>query len=271
MTGISGSNSDPKAGSEPLAQTSGAASDPFARLHKMSTTAGLGMGDYVAINGAAVVALLLGAASATVLFNNMFFLVFPLAGVIAGIVSWMQISKSNGTQTGREVAAVGLLLSVAFGGFYAASSIYASYRNHSDEEQIVSQVHKLGSLLSTQDYVDAYAMFDARFQKHVSRSEFESNWRRVCSSPVLGEVRNIDWNKLLNFDIDPVDNTRTSSGMMLMKLKPEAPLRIHMSFRYEDGNWLVDQLPEVFPPEEAQQQGQKTASKPGQPLGPPKP
>jgi hypothetical protein len=238
----------------------------------MSTTAGLGMGDYVAINGTAVVTLLLGAASATVLFNNLFFLIFPAAGVIAGIIAWNQINKSNGTQTGREVAAVGLLLSLGFGGYFLASTVYGTYRNHADEEQIVANVHKLGSLLSTQDYVDAYALFDARFQKHVSRSEFESNWRRLSSSPMLGEVNNIDWNKLLSFDIDPVDNSRISSGMMLIKCKPEVPVRVHMSFRNEEGNWLVDQLPEIFPPDSGQQQGQsQKAGLKGGALGPPKP
>jgi hypothetical protein len=259
MAVTSGPNSDPQPGT-----------DPFAHLHKMSTTAGLGMGDYVAINGTAVVALLLGAASATVLFNNMFFLIFPLGGVIAGILAWGQISRSNGTQAGREVAAVGLLLSVGFGGFFGANTIYASYRNHSDEEQIVAQVHKLGSLLNTQDYVDAYALFDARFQKHFSRADFEASWRRVCSSPVLGEVKDIDWNKLLRFDVDPVDNTRLASGQMLMKLKPVEPLRISMSFRYEDGSWLIDQLPEIFS-SDSPQPGQKPAPKGPQVQGPPKP
>ena len=85
--------------------------DPFAHLHKMSTTAGLGSGDYVAINGTAIAAILLGVCSALVLFNSLIFLLIPLLGVIAAIVAFKQISASNGTQTGREVAAIGMLLS----------------------------------------------------------------------------------------------------------------------------------------------------------------
>jgi hypothetical protein len=248
-------------------------SDPFSHLHKMSTTAGLGSGDYVAINAAAVVALLLGAGSATVLFNNLFFLIFPVLGVITGIIAWRQIAESNGTQTGREVAAIGLLLALGFGGFAGFRTVYGSFRNHSDEVQIVSQLQKLGSLLKGEDYAGAYAMFDTPFRKRVPRSEFESKWRGIATSPILGNVQSIDWNKLLSFDIDPVDDSRVATGMMLMKCKPDEPLRVSMSFRFEDGNWLVDQIPQMFPADEGKQPKKNPGpSGPSSPyLGPPAP
>src|SRR6185436_15279396 len=51
--------------------------DPLAHLHKMSTTAGLGSQEYVAVNGMAVFALVLGLASGFALFDRLF-LVIPL-------------------------------------------------------------------------------------------------------------------------------------------------------------------------------------------------
>ena len=83
--------------------------DPFLQLHKMSTTAGLGSADYVAINGTALAAILLGIVSAFMLLNSAVLLVFPIAGIFCGLLAFRQINHSNGTQTGRVLAGVGLL------------------------------------------------------------------------------------------------------------------------------------------------------------------
>jgi hypothetical protein len=250
-------------------------SDPFLHLHKMSTTAGLGSGDYVAINGTAVVCLLLGAASAFVLFDSHVFLLFPFFGIVTGILAWNQISKSNGTQTGREVAAIGLLLAVGFGGYAGVMGVYNTVKSHSDEQQVVSQVKKLGELLKSEDYPDAYALFDSQFHKHVSKTDFETGWRRMSASPILGKVQSIDWNELLVFTVDPVNESRLASGMMLFKLKPAEPLRINMILRNEEGNWLIDQIPQIFSTETAPaRQSVKQNSNNSKPLpfiGPPKP
>ena len=240
MTGSSGPNLKP---GEPDSQ---AGPDPFSNLHKMSITAGLGSGDYVAINGMAIASILLGIASAVVLFNNAIFLALPVLGAVAGIWAWVQISKSNGTQTGREIAAIGLLLSMGFGGFFGAKTIYGSYRNHTDEDQIVANVQKLGDLVKAGDYDDAYSLFDDRFKKQFPKPVFESTWRRVLASPIFGSLQSITWNHLLVFDVDPVDETPTASGMMLMKANPPEPYRLNMGFRNVEGAWLIDQVPTLF-------------------------
>src|SRR5439155_24799091 len=84
--------------------------DPLSHLHKMSTTAGLGSGEYVAINGTAIFALILGIVSALTLFEELVLLVVPLVGVVAAIVALRQISRSGGTQTGKGLATAGLVL-----------------------------------------------------------------------------------------------------------------------------------------------------------------
>src|SRR4051794_6354462 len=82
---------------EPAGATPPAGDDPLAHLHRMSTTAGLGSGEYVAINGAAVFGFILGLASALCLFEETILLVIPLVGAITSIVALRQIAKSNGT------------------------------------------------------------------------------------------------------------------------------------------------------------------------------
>jgi hypothetical protein len=225
--------------------------DPFSHLHKMSTTAGLGSGDYVAINGTAIAAILLGVGSALVLFNNPIFLLIPLFGLIAAILAFKQISASNGTQTGREVAALGLLLSIGFGGFFGAKSVYLTYRDGTDQDQIVSNVRKLGDLVKANSYPEAYALLDDRFKKRLTLPEFENGWRRMTSSPLIGTVQSMDWNKLLSFDVDPVDGSRLGMGMMLLKARPNEPIRMNMVFRNEGNGWLIDQIPQMFPPPSA--------------------
>src|SRR5215212_4817149 len=83
--------------------------DPLAHLHKMSTTAGLGSGDYVAVNGTAVFALLVGLASALALMSEVL-LILPLVAIVASVMAWQQIRNSNGTQTGKGLAIAAMVL-----------------------------------------------------------------------------------------------------------------------------------------------------------------
>jgi hypothetical protein len=243
----------------------------------MSTTAGLGSGDYVAISGTAIAAILLGVGSSLVLFNNPILLVIPLLGVLAAILAFSQISQSNGTQTGRGVAVAGLLLSLGFGGFYGGKTVYSTYRNQSDHNQIVDNAHRLGELLKKQNYADAYSLMDDGFKRRVSLSQFETAWQRMAASPIIGGVDHLDWNHLLSFDTDPVDGSRIATGMMLLYARPAEPLRLNFSFRNENGSWQVDQIPQMFATDATASGGPETAGAGGASgkgstfIGPPKP
>src|SRR2546423_11699825 len=87
------------------------ANDPLAKLHRMSTTAGVASQQYVAVNTTAVIAALLGVASGLTLFSQLM-LVIPVAGIVCAIVAWRQINGSNGTETGKPLAIAVLLLSL---------------------------------------------------------------------------------------------------------------------------------------------------------------
>src|SRR4051794_39838641 len=94
-------------------QSNAPGDDPLSHLHKMSTTAGLGTTEYVAVNGMSIVALILGLASSLSLFANEL-LVIPVVAVILGIWALIQIKDSNGTQTGRFLAFFGMFCALLF-------------------------------------------------------------------------------------------------------------------------------------------------------------
>src|SRR3954468_1363531 len=96
--------------------------DPIAHLHKMSTTAGVGSQDYVAINNAAIVSVILGLCTALA-FLGIPFLIVGAAGIVFGVIAIVQIRHSNGTQGGLGLAILGILLSLAIAGSVAAVSI----------------------------------------------------------------------------------------------------------------------------------------------------
>src|SRR5436190_20522337 len=90
-------------------QSSDLGPDPLARLHKMSTTAGLGTTEYVAINPLAVASIFLGVASLLALLDNLL-LAVPVLAIICSVWALSQIRNSGGTQSGRALAILGLLL-----------------------------------------------------------------------------------------------------------------------------------------------------------------
>src|SRR6478609_7278380 len=85
--------------------------DPLARLHKMSTTAGLGTTDYVAINALAVASVFLGLASLLAMLDPLL-LALPVLAIGCSIWALTQIRHSGGTQSGASLAILGLLLAV---------------------------------------------------------------------------------------------------------------------------------------------------------------
>src|SRR6476620_7587606 len=110
--------------------------DPLSSLYKMSRTAGLGTTEYVAINGAAVTAAILGVASSLALMADIL-LVIPLVGLVFAIVAIRQISYSNGMQGGKLLAWGGLVLCLAFAGIVVGGEVKEQMGHRSDTEQIV--------------------------------------------------------------------------------------------------------------------------------------
>src|SRR4051812_32720499 len=148
------------------------APDPLASLHKMSTTAGLGSGDYVAINPVAIFAIIMGVASALALFEETVLLLLPAAAIIGAVIALRQISKSNGTQTGRGLAIGAIVLALLFGGYTTVKAATEGIRTKNDRNAIGDLLTKLGQAAKAGDFHAAYSLFTPRFQERTPESKF---------------------------------------------------------------------------------------------------
>jgi hypothetical protein len=237
--------------------------DPLALLYKMSRTAGLGSGDYVAINTVAVISLVFGIAGALVVVDSLF-IVLPLVGLILGIMAFRQVRQSNGTQSGAGMAGLAMLLSIGFLGGKAGKELIDSLRLSADKKEIVAMISSLGQDISQMDpasaddtsnhLASAYEMFDETFKSRVSLKQFESLWLSTLRSPYYGPMVSMYSNGLLKFDVDPKSGDQVCTGIAVAEFKRGEAPRWAMNFRQLNNKWYIEDMPEVFPAPQAQQQ-----------------
>jgi hypothetical protein len=223
-------------------------SDPLLHLHKMSTTAGLGSQDYVAVNVTAVIAVLFGLASLLAMASPVL-LIFPIVGVALGVVALRQIKQSNGTQTGAGLAIAGLALS---GIITAALLCYQGFQvvqRRADQRALASLAQKYGELLDQRKFAEAYDLFDSDFQTRVSKQAFINQLTGIQSQPFVGPIDAIAWNGLAEFHSDEA-GTETADAMLKVHFKgftDQSRIQAHFR-RTGDGPWMIDNLPDQFPP-----------------------
>jgi hypothetical protein len=239
--------------------------DPLAQLYKMSRTAGLGSGDYVAVNPVAVTSLVFGLAGALVVVDSLF-IVLPLVGLILGIVAWRQIRKSNGTQTGGIMAGAAILLSIGFLGARVGQETLQSFQLSADKHEITHVMDVLGQNVSAIDpakttetashLAAAYDMFDEAFKSRVTIEHFDGLWLEFRASPLWGQMTSLHTNGLLKFDTDPRSGDLTCISTAIAEFPHGESPRWTMVFRQLNGKWYIDNMPDLFPnaPPPSQQQ-----------------
>jgi hypothetical protein len=216
----------------------------------MSTTAGLGSGDYVAVNGTAIFCVITGLASALALLDNVL-LVLPLAAVVGGIVALRQIAHSSGTQTGKGLVALGLLCAVAFGGFVVFRDATEGVRTRADRQVIGQVIHDLGEKFKAGDFAGAYGMFSPRFQQRVTLEQFETKMKPIRESAVVGKLTGTTWNGLADFSTDETTGDRYCVSNIRFEFEKNKPYDTTMMLHKVEGEWKIDDIPDFFP---AQQQ-----------------
>jgi hypothetical protein len=226
----------------PAAAASG--EDHLARLHKMSTTAGVTNVDYVAVNHTAIAAVLLGLLSLISFFGYLL-LVIPIVGVVFAVIALRQISASNGTQTGRGLALLGLALSVVFGGAAIGREAIAVAKVKGDESRIASTISQVGDLVRQGKYDEAYGHFDTDFKQRVTPELFKSRWQSIVEG-TLGKLEIFEWN-----GITPVFESAEGHKMAGTKVRTKfvngTEDRFDVVLRETDGRWLISQLRGFFP------------------------
>src|SRR5688500_18355240 len=184
--------------------------DPLSHLHKMSTTAGLGSTEYVAVNGPAVFALIFGLFSVLALFENIL-LIVPLTGIVCAILALRQISQSNGTQTGRALAIGGLVLSLVFGGYVVTNQLTEASRTRADREQIAAVVDQFGQDIVAGNYSAAYGKLAPRLTARVTPDQFERTMAPRRESSVAGKLESAKTSSLFHFQTDPNTGARVGA------------------------------------------------------------
>ncbi len=224
--------------------------DPLSKLHKMSTTAGLGSGDYVAVNIFAVVTVLLGIASVLAKLNTAL-LAIPVAGIVCGFIAFGQIKKSGGTQTGRGVAIFGLILSIGIAGWVIAQQVIDYARAQSDQAAIIALVDSFGEAVKSDDYAKAYSLCDEDFHQLVNFEQFKGQIGILKTPQAVqfyGNITSIVWNGRLEFDVDNQTGTPIAIGIMLINSEKRDALREATRFRKIGSKWKIDSLPDMFQP-----------------------
>jgi len=224
--------------------------DPLLHLHKMSTTAGLGSQEYVAVNVTSVIAILFGLASLLAIASPVL-LVFPVVGVGLSLIALRQIRNSNGTQTGGGLAILGLVFSgIITAVIFSYQGVQAVHRR-ADKQAIAGLCQKYGELLDQRKFAEAYDLFDSDFQNRVGKQAFINSLTMIQNrGTVVPPIDQISWNGLADFHEDDT-STETADSVMKIHYKGlDSSLsdrgQIHFK-RSGDSPWLIDNIPEQFP------------------------
>lgn len=217
-------------------------SDPLASLHRMSTTAGVASAEYVAINLTAVIALVLGLASVLAFFSNVL-LVVPAAGIIFGLAALRQVSNSNGTQTGRALAALGVLVSVGVLGVYGYQGYQERAAEKAEEQAINTQVAALESALKSGAYDKAFELFSPQFKqmKQIPLDRFGKTWEAFAN--LYGKITSVKTNGLLQLS---ADGSSCATMLVIDTDKLPQPARRTVVLRRVEGKWFIEDIPELF-------------------------
>ena len=229
--------------------------DPLSHLHKMSTTAGLGSGEYVAVNGAAVFALLLGLVSALTLLDEVL-LVIPLTAIIVAVIGWRQINQSNGTQTGKGLIAIALLCALGFGGFVVARETTRGLRTRDDRAAVNRTVIEFGDKVKAGDMTGAYNMFSERFRQNVDAERFNRQMGMLRESEIFGKLKGTQWNGLADFQTDSATGQRFAITKLKMTLD-KTEVDVDATLRKDGERWVFEGMPTFFTTQQQQQQQQQ--------------
>jgi hypothetical protein len=221
--------------------------DPLGKLYHMSTTAGVGSQDYVAVNVVSVVAMLLGLASSLALLGTML-LVIPILAILLSIIALWQIAGSGGTQTGRLLTWGGIALAVLFASMEGTRIVAEQRQDTQDRKDIATLVDQLSQDIRQNQMDQAYALFSADFREREPMEHFVGEMRLVNDNPVYGKFVSLTTAGDIVFEGAYDEEVRAGVTQMQMQFDKHAPGALQAIFRRREGIWSIDNLPDLFPP-----------------------
>lgn len=221
-------------------------------LSRMSTTAGVGMQEYRAINPWAVTSVVAGVASWIALLS-LILLVVPVLAVVCGAIAIIQVSRSHGTQSGRGLAVAGILLGLVAGGFVAVTGIQEHRQRQAYSAQIGEIITAFGKELSAGDFAEAYALTEPRFRERVTLGQFRGTFEtfarkrledgRIVNIPPTGATTN-DRAKVT---IDPATGVAYAEAMLILEYPDEATARQVVRLIRTPAGWRFSSFGDWFP------------------------
>jgi hypothetical protein len=219
------------------------------KLTKMSTTAGLGSGDYAAVSPIAVTAVFAGLLGGLA-FLTEFLLPIPLAAAICGVIALVQIRRSNGTQTGVMLAWAGIILGVGVLAAVIGGHLLKEARERPDREAIARIINEFDQACAKQDYRAAYQLFAPPFRERVSEEEFVRTLSAQGGTIAgLGALQHVGWNQQVIFADSTDDAPKAAVVGGLMKFEHVTEMSPQgMEFGTFNGKWMIRDIPTIFPP-----------------------
>jgi hypothetical protein len=205
----------------------------------MSTTAGVGSQEYVAINNMAVTCMVLGLVGLLSLVATGFLAVAGV-GLVCGLIAVYQIRNSNGTQGGKLLVAVGVVLALGmlcFVGWrqWAAEQLVKQHRT-----AISSLISDLGQQVKTGNYLKAYGFFHEEFRRQVPLDLFEKGWQRL-EGWRLGPLEKLEAGSIIR--INPIGDGRVQQAITQIHLTfrdSQKPIPISTGLEKQgDGPWQI--------------------------------
>ena len=222
------------------------AASGLAGLAAMSTTAGVGVQEYKAINPFAVASLVTGMASALVWLHPLLY-ALPVLSVAFGAWAIARIRASNGTEGGTWLAVAGLVLGIGFGGVLAARELRSGGMERTARLEIEETFGTLGQALAEGRHADAYALMAPAFREEVPPEEFDARLTAITGGP--GSVTGAHSNGLAQVEVDP-EGRATAQALLIVEFadRPEPSRLPAMLERTPDG-WRIRRMLIWFPPD----------------------
>jgi hypothetical protein len=228
--------------------------DPLAKLHKMSTTAGLGVGDYVAINPMSVATLVVGLASAAAMLDPIL-LAVPVVAIVLGLAAITQIRKSSGTQGGLSLAIVGMIAAVGFTGLVGYREFTRRATEKIERQAVVALVDRFGETVLGGKAGDAWELFTPTFHEAFDRQQFILICGTLQHGPAIGSITSMKSNGFVKFDTYSENNAKDQFAQTMMvvtfKSKQDGSSfndRYDVVLRKVGDAWKIERLDTFFTP-----------------------
>lgn len=242
--------------------------DPFQKLHKMSTTAGVGSHDYVAVNTPAVVSAIAGLSSISAMVAPVMLFV-PAFAVVCAVVAWSQIGKSNGTQTGKLLAILGVVAGLGFGGYVVAGQIRDARAFAESRREIGALFTTFTDATSKGDHEAAYKVFGPAFQSRNKFATFSAFLKMLEDNASYGKIVSSEWNERMEAMADTMgegnDLARAAVTLKFEKGDARISSDVVLVRRRSDEKWVIEQMQPLFEQEQAQQRPGVGGPPPGAP------